>query len=138
MHEIAIGRGQRLVDGNDVAVLTIGPMANKAAAAIERARRENGIEAAHYDMIFLKPLDDTIMEEAARSGRPIVTVEDGTVDGGLGGAVLEWLAERGYSLPVTRMGIPDAFVPQGTVAELRRLCRYDAAAIAETIMNFRK
>ena len=132
-----VGRGETLSRGDDVTLLTVGPIAHEAAQAAKMAAAA-GIGVTHCDMIFIKPLDDSIMEEAARGGRPIVTVEDGTVDGGLGGAVLEWLAARGYSLPVTRMGIPDAFVPQGTVAELRRLCRYDAATIAETLMNFRK
>lgn len=137
MRTMEVGRGETLSRGDDVTLLTIGPIAQEAAQAAKMAAAA-GIGVTHCDMIFIKPLDDSIMEEAARSGRPIVTVEDGTVDGGLGGAVLEWLAARGYSLPVTRLGIPDAFVPQGTVAELRRLCRYDAAAIAETLMNFRK
>lgn len=118
-------------------MLTIGPIAFEAAQGAKLAAA-GGVSVAHYDMVFLKPLDDEIMKEVAASGRPIVTVEDGTIDGGLGSAVLEWLAAKGHNLPVVRMGIPDAFVPQGTVEQLRRLCRYDAASIAETIMKLKK
>lgn len=137
MRTMEVGRGECLSRGDDVTLLTIGPIAYEAAQAAKLAAA-GGVGVTHYDMIFLKPLDDAIMEEVVKSGRPIVTVEDGTVDGGLGGAVLEWLAARGYSLPVVRLGIPDSFVPQGTVAELRRLCRFDATAIAETLMTFKK
>lgn len=135
MHEIAIGRGQRLVDGNDVAVLTIGPMANKAAAAIERARRENGIEAAHYDMIFLKPIDEQLLDEVGRKGCPVITVEDGVRDGGLGSAVTEWMNDHGYHPHITRIGVPDMFVPHGKVPQLMNLCRMDEDAIYNAIVQ---
>lgn len=135
MHEIAIGRGQRLVDGNDVAVLTIGPMANKAAAAIERARRENGIEAALYDMIFLKPIDEQLLDEVGRKGCPVITVEDGVRDGGLGSAVTEWMNDHGYHPHITRIGVPDMFVPHGKVPQLMNLCRMDEDAIYNAIVQ---
>ncbi len=137
MQRMTVGRGECLSRGEDVTMLTIGPIAFEAAQGAKLAAA-GGVSVAHYDMVFLKPLDDEIMEEVAASGRPIVTVEDGTIDGGLGSAVLEWLAAKGHNLPVVRMGIPDAFVPQGTVEQLRRLCRYDAASIAETIMKLKK
>lgn len=129
-----IGRGEKLRDGADVSVLTIGPIASEAAQAIASAS-ERGVEAAHYDMIFASPLDETIMEEVARAGRPIVTVEDGIRSGGLGSAVLEWLADHGYSLPVARLGIPDHFVGHGTVAQLRALCGFDVPSIAAAILS---
>ena len=132
MHELPIGRGERLADGSDVAVLTIGPIAKEAAQAVADARAK-GISAAHYDMIFLKPLDEDILREVAAKGCPVITVEDGTIDGGLGGAVAEWFTSHGHSVPVRRLGIPDNFVKQGTPAQLRALCGFDAPGILEAI-----
>lgn len=129
---IPVGKGECLAEGSDVAVLTIGPIAQEAQKAVNLAAAE-GISAAHYDMIFLKPVDDGILREVAESGRPIITVEDGCINGGLGSAVLEWLAARGYDLPVIRLGVPDLFVPHGDVASLRHICGYDAAGIAGAI-----
>lgn len=134
MREVEIGKGRCLRKGGDVAVITIGTIASEAAKAIDRAAQE-GISASHYDMIFLKPIDTAILREAAESGLPIITVEDGTVNGGLGSAVAEFLCENGYSNPVTRMGIPDKFVTQGTVPQLLELCRLDADAIYDTIIK---
>lgn len=134
MKEIPIGKGELLTDGSDVAVLTIGPIASEAGKAIEKARAE-GVGAAHYDMIFLKPIDEDILQHVAASGMPIVTVEDAAKKGGLGSAVIEWLSDHGYHNKVTRIGIPDSFVPQGTVAELRRLAEIDSEAIYKAIKN---
>lgn len=131
---LQIGRGRKLATGNDVTVMTIGSVAFEAVKAVEAATAK-GVSATHYDMIFLKPLDEQIIKEAAASGRPIITVEDGTIEGGLGTAVLEWLAANGYSNRVCRMGIPDKFVPHGTPAELYRLCGIDADAIADAIIT---
>ncbi len=134
MHELPIGRGRRLAEGSDIAVLSLGPIASEASQAIEMAKAD-GISAAHYDMIFLRPLDQEIMHEVARSGRPIITVEDACVRGGLGSAVIEWLNDHGYNNPVKRIGIPEKFVPQGSVAQLRRLCGMDAEAIHKAIVE---
>ncbi len=129
---LPVGKGECLAEGTDVTLLTIGPVASEATKAVSLAAGK-GISVAHYDMIFLKPLDDEILRKAAESGRPIITVEDGSINGGLGSAVLEWLAARGYSLPVTRLGVPDLFVPHGDVASLRHICGYDAEAITDAI-----
>ncbi len=129
---LPVGKGECLAEGTDVTLLTIGPVASEATKAVSLAAGKC-ISVAHYDMIFLKPLDDEILRKAAESGRPIITVEDGSINGGLGSAVLEWLAARGYSLPVTRLGVPDLFVPHGDVASLRHICGYDAEAIADAI-----
>lgn len=137
MHEIPVGKGEKLTDGNDVAVLSIGPMASKAAAAIKRAAAE-GISAAHYDMIFLKPIDTAILKEVAEKGCEIITVEDGIKEGGLGSAVVEWLNDNGYDRKVTRIGVPDKFVPHGKVPELMRLCEMDEEAIYKAIVNANK
>lgn len=137
MKELTIGKGEKLADGDDVAVLTIGPMASKAAAAINRAAEE-GISVSHYDMIFLKPIDTEILKEVAEKNCQIITVEDGIKDGGLGSAVTEWLNDNGYDRKVTRIGVPDKFVPHGKVPELMKLCGMDEDAIYEAIVNARK
>ena len=134
MCELQIGKGSKLSDGTDVAVLTIGPVAYDAAKAVEMAR-EKGVSAAHYDMIFLKPIDEERLREVAEKNCPIVTVEDASINGGLGSAVIEWLNDNGYARKVVRLGIPDKFIAQGTPAELRKLCGFDADSIAETIIN---
>lgn len=126
------GKGEMLREGRDVTVLTVGPIAGEAAKAIDIVAGE-GITASHYDMVFVSPLDEEIMEAVVKAGRPVITVEDGTVAGGFGSAVLEWLADHDCNLPVRRIGIPRRFIPHGTVAELRALCRMDAPAIAEAI-----
>ena len=129
MHAIEIGKGERLSDGTDVAVLTIGPVAADAIALA----KEKGISAAHYDMIFLKPIDEDILREVAGRNCPIITVEDGTVNGGLGGAVAEWMSAHGATQPVVRLGIPDRFIPQGTPGEQHRMCGFDSGAILDAI-----
>lgn len=126
------GKGEMLREGRDVTILTVGPIAGEAAKAIDIVAGQ-GITASHYDMVFVSPLDEEIMEAVVKAGRPIITVEDGTVAGGFGSAVLEWLADHDCNLPVRRIGIPRRFIPHGTVAELRALCRMDAPAIAEAI-----
>jgi len=134
MRKVTIGQGEKLHDGKDVAVLSLGPIADEAIKAIETASHE-GTEAAHYDMVFLKPIDSKILQEVAESGKPIVTVEDAAIKGGLGSAVIEWLSDHGYHNRVTRIGIPDKFIPQGNVKQLRHLCGMDADAIARAIIN---
>lgn len=86
-------------------------------------------------MIFLKPLDEQIMREVAELGKPVITVEDGTVEGGLGSAVLEWLADNGVSLEVKRLGVPDRFIPHGTPAQQHRMCGFDARGIFEALAS---
>lgn len=134
MKKLTIGRGEKITDGKDVALLTIGPIASEASKAIEMARRQ-GISVAHYDMIFLKPIDEELLRSVAETGMPIVTVEDASVKGGLGSAVIEWLSDNGYQNHVRRIGIPDKFVPQGSVAELRHLCGMDAESIFNAIVQ---
>ena len=135
MHAVKIGQGERLVDGSDVVVLSIGTIANEVEKAIERVQKENNISVAHYDMVFLKPIDEDILAEVLAKNAPIITVEDGTIKGGLASAVMEWLNEQGASLNVYPIGIPDDFVPQGTVPELYRYCGMDSESIYQTIVN---
>lgn len=127
-----IGRGRRLADGSDVAVLTIGTTAYNVADAIAKCPE---ISVAHYDMIFLKPIDEDILREVAQKQCPIITVEDGTVEGGLGDAVEQWMFAHGFAPKIVRMGIPDRFIPQGTVAQLHKLCGFDADSIVNTIKS---
>ena len=126
---IEVGTGQKLRDGEEVAVLSIGPIGNDVAKAVE------GTKAAHYDMRFLKPLDENILQEVASKFRKIVTVENGVRNGGLGSAVLEWMNDHGYALPVVRIGLPDEFVEHGTVAELQKIVGLDTESIRQAITS---
>ena len=136
MHEIPVGRGRRLKDGHDVAVLTIGPIGVAAREAIRQAEAEHpSWSVAHYDMRFLKPLDETLLTEVAARYRRIVTVEDGVRTGGLGTAVLEWLSDHGMSIPVMRLGLPDAFVEHGSLKELHHLCGIDIEGIKRALVS---
>ena len=127
-----IGKVEKLREGKDVAVISAGPICSEVSEAITKVA-EAGVDAAHYDMTFIKPLDEAMLREIAERGCPVVTVEDASVVGGLGSAVAEWFQLHGHNVPVRVVGIPDQFVAQGTVAELRRLCGMDAASIAEAI-----
>ncbi len=135
MHPLQIGRGEKIADGNDLAVITIGPVADEALKAISMAA-EKGISVALYDMIFLKPIDTAILREITDRGLDIITIEDGTINGGLGSAVAEWLEDNNISgCRLTRLGLPDKFVPQGTPAQLAQLCGIDAESIFNTIVS---
>ena len=132
MRALTIGKGCKVADGDDLAVLSIGTIATECAQAVSDAR-ENGISCAHYDMIFVKPIDTEILDEIGKSGKPVVTVEDGTIKGGFGSAVLEYLASQGYANKVTILGIPDQFITQGSIPELKRLCGLDSDSILNAI-----
>lgn len=134
MHEQPVGRGRVLAEGDDVAILTIGPIASEAEKAVEMLAGR-GIKAAHYDMIYLKPIDGALIENAARKNCLIVTVEDGTVNGGLGSTVRQWLDDNGMSRKLVNVGVPDRFVAQGTPAELYRQCGMDAGSIHDIIVS---
>ncbi len=137
MRELPIGKGERLTDGSEIAVLTIGPVAAPAAEAVAKARKE-GIDAAHYDMIFAKPIDEDILAEVAAKNCPIITVEDGTIDGGMGSAVSDWFTSHGIPRTIVRLGMPDKFIPQGTPAQLHAICGYDTDGILATIIKTAK
>jgi 1-deoxy-D-xylulose-5-phosphate synthase len=133
MHDIAIGHGRKLRSGTDAIVLSLGPIATDVAKAIDSIEQSHNKSVAHYDMLFLKPIDEAILQEAANTGAPIITVEDASRHGGLGSATVEWLTEHGYTNHVTRIGVPDCFVAHGTVAQLRKLCGMDTDSIATAI-----
>ncbi|MCM1108843.1 MAG: 1-deoxy-D-xylulose-5-phosphate synthase [Clostridium sp.] len=137
---VEVGTGRRLKDGHEVAVLSIGPIGHTVRQAIRQAEEQaaqQGVElhVAHYDMRFLKPIDETILHEAGRSFRHIITVEDGVRNGGLGSAVLEFMADHGYTPHVIRIGLPDEFVEHGPVNELHKLTGTDADSITRTLLQ---
>ena len=129
LEEIKVGTGRKLKDGENVAVLSIGPVGNNAALAVE------GTKAAHYDMRFLKPLDEDILHEVGQRFRKVVTVENGVRNGGLGSAVLEWMSDHGYQPQVVRLGLPDEFVEHGTVQQLLEIVGLDVESISREIRN---
>ena len=132
--ELPIGRGRQLAEGNDVAVLSLGPLGNLVSKVV-RELKEEGQSVAHYDMRFLKPIDEDILWKVGTTCRRIVTVEDGVVRGGLGSAVLEYMADHDLHPQVIRLGLPDHFVEHGTPDELYHLVGLDAPAIKRAIQN---
>ena len=134
--ELPVGRGRRLRDGVDVALVTIGTTGNAAARAAERAAAA-GIEAAHYDLRYVKPLDEVLLDEVGRRFRRVITVEDGCLRGGVGEAVTVFFASRGNDVQVTRLGIGDQWVEHGTPAQLKALCGYDEEAILRALLECR-
>jgi 1-deoxy-D-xylulose-5-phosphate synthase len=133
MRSIPVGKGRKLKDGKDVAVLSLGPIGNEAIKAINDVEAAGDISVAHYDMRFLKPIDEEILHEVGKNFKRVITVENGSKIGGLGSAVLEFMADNDYSPRVRRIGIPDRFIEHGTVPELFRLCEMDAKAIEDEI-----
>lgn len=135
--KIETGKGRKLKEGSDLAILSLGHPGNFATTAIRELRTE-GIEAAHYDMRFVKPLDEALLQEVFAKHTKIITVEDGTVKGGFGSAVLEWAAQHNYTAEVKILGIPDKIVEHGTLKELHAECGYDAAGIAKAARDIMK
>lgn len=141
LEEIPVGKGRKLKDGRDIAVLSLGPIGVEASKAIAIAELRSlndhpdaPLHIAQYDMRFLKPLDKDLLHEVGRNFKKVVTVEDGVIAGGLGSAVLEFFSDNGYEVEVKRIGIPDKFVMHGTVAELRQICGMDAQSISEVLV----
>mgnify|MGYP000848854305 CR=1 FL=1 len=135
MKTLEIGKGRKLKDGKDLAVLTIGPIGNAAREAIAIVE-EQGFSIAHYDMIFLKPLDNDLLKEVAENFSHVMTIENGVIKGGLGSAVLEYFAENNYTnIKVTRVGLPDEFVTHGSVKKLTKLCEIDVNGLTKHIQT---
>lgn len=131
LEEIKVGTGRKLKDGDKVAILTVGPIGNDAQKAIEALPQQDKV--AHYDMRFIKPLDDQLLDEIGKKFKKVITIEDGVRNGGFGSAVLEWFNDHGYAPSVQRMGLPDEFVTHGSVDELRRIVGLDAPHIKQNI-----
>jgi 1-deoxy-D-xylulose-5-phosphate synthase len=130
--EIPVGKGRKLREGTDLAILSIGHPGNFAAAAIDSLESE-GYSISHYDMRFLKPIDDELLHEVFHLHRKIITVEDGTLKGGLGSAVAEFMAFHGYDARLKMLGIPDEYIPHGTPEELYRDCGFDVEGIKKAV-----
>lgn len=147
LEEVKVGTGRRLRPGRDVAVLSLGPLGNTVAKAIdeieaearERHRLTSLLSAApsvaHYDMRFVKPLDESILDEVGRQFKRIITIEDGARQGGMGSAVLEWMADHGYHPDVVRLGLPDKFIEPGTVQQQYEICGIDLQSVKDTILK---
>ncbi len=136
LEEIEVGTGRKLCDGTDVAVLSIGPIGNNVTQAIHRLHEEgHPVSVAHYDMRFVKPLDEHLLQEVAERFSRIITVEDGCRAGGFGSAVIEWMADHGHQPKTVRLGLPDEFVEHGTVAQLQQIAGIDTASIYQAIIQ---
>lgn len=138
LEEIEVGKGRKLHDGNDVAVLSVGPLGNDVADIIKEHEASDAavkVSIAHYDMRFVKPLDEAILHEVGKKFKRIVTVEDGARNGGFGSAVLEWMSDNGYMPSIKRLGLPDQFIEHGTVPELREIAGIDKDSIRKSVIN---
>ncbi len=129
--EITIGTGRCLRAGTDVAVITLGPIGNDVAKLLDEMQGTK--QVAHYDLRFVKPLDENLLQDIGRKFNKIITIEDGVRTGGMGSAVLEWMSDHGFRPQIVRMGLPDAFIEHGSVAELRQLVGLDADSIRKEI-----
>lgn len=136
LEEVPVGKGRCLKEGSELAVITIGPIGHAAAKAIARAESEQHVSIAHYDLRFLKPLDEQLLREVGEKFQRIITVEDGVRNGGMGSAVLEWLSDHGYHPQVKRLGLPDHFIEHGSVKQLQQLCGIDEESILRVISDW--
>ena len=130
---IVVGTGRKLKEGQDVAVLSIGPIGNLAEHAILTWEKESGLTAALYDMRFLKPIDTGILKEVGQKFSRIITIENGTVTGGLGTAVMEYMMDNGFSPVIKRLGLPDRFIEHGSTPQLLHLCHIDQDAVISAL-----
>lgn len=138
LEAITVGKGRKMKDGKDIAVITIGPIGNDAEKAIRDVENESGCSVAHYDLRFLKPIDEDMLHEVGRNFKKVLTIEDGILKGGMGSAVLEFLSDNDYYPIVKRLGIPDHFIQHGPVQDLRAICGYDCKGIYQTLMQLVK
>ncbi len=129
--DVEYGKGVKLRDGKDIAVLTIGSIGNAMSEAI----KESKLDIAHYDMRWLKPMDEAILHEVGKKYKTIVTAEDGMIAGGLGSAVLEWMADHGYTPRVVRLGVNDQFVEHGSTKELYHMLKLDKEGLCESLLQ---
>jgi 1-deoxy-D-xylulose-5-phosphate synthase len=130
--EIKVGTGRKVRSGTDIAVLSIGHIGNIAAKGID-ALEKDGISVAHYDMRFVKPIDEMLLHEVFAKFKHIVTIEDHSIMGGMGSAVLEFMGDHGYHAQVKRLGVPDKWIEHGTQQELYSECGYDDVALVAAV-----
>ena len=130
---VVVGKGRRLKKGDDVAVLSIGPIGNLAEQAIATWEKESGLTAALYDMRFLKPIDTGILKEVGKKYSRIITIENGSVTGGLGTAVTEYMMDNGFTPAIKRLGLPDRFIEHGSTPQLLHLCHIDEDAVISAL-----
>lgn len=136
LEEIEVGRGRRLREGTDVAVLSYGPIGVNVEKVIDRlAQTHPALSVAHYDLRFCKPLDEALLQEVGERFQRIVTIEDGARAGGIGSAVLEWMSDHHFTPAITRLGLPDHFVEHGSVPQLKALTGLDDDSIAKAIIG---
>lgn len=134
MKEVTVGKGRRLTNGDDIAILSIGHPGNFVQEAVDELSKI-GVSVAHYDMRFVKPLDEIMLHEVFTKFKYIVSVEDGCVMGGFGSAVIEFMADQKYQADLTRLGIPDKYIHHGTQKELWSDCGFDAKGIVNTVIK---
>ena len=136
LEAVEIGKGRCLTEGEDVAVITLGPLGNDVQQIIkELSSEDNNISVAHYDLRFLKPLDEQLLHEVGKKFKRIITIEDAVKDGGMGSSITCWMKDHNYHPTIVRMGVPDSFIEHGTVDELRKIAGYDKAAIKQEILG---
>ena len=136
LEAVEIGKGRCLTEGEDVAVITLGPLGNDVQQIIKELSSEgNNISVAHYDLRFLKPLDEQLLHEVGKKFKRIITIEDAVKDGGMGSSITCWMKDHNYHPTIVRMGVPDSFIEHGTVDELRKIAGYDKAAIKQEILD---
>ena len=140
LEAIPVGKGRKLKEGTDIALLSFGPIGNVCADAVEAFEQagRGQVSVAHYDLRFLKPLDEELLRDVAARFRHILTVEDGARAGGVGSAVAEWMLDNGFQPVIKRIGMPDHFVPHGTPAQLYAQCGMDKAGIIRELESFSK
>ena len=130
--KLQTGKGQIIKEGSSIAILSIGHIGNSAIKAAELLMAEN-IDIAVYDMRFLKPIDEDLLDQIFKKHNKLITLEDGVIIGGLGSAVMEFAVERHYKAAIKRLGVPDFFVEQGSIAELQQECGFDVGSIVKTV-----
>ena len=136
MHEIEIGKGEEMRSGSDVAIIGVGPILYTAQKAIERLEAENSnLKIGLYDLKFLKPMDNELLHEIGKRYSKIYTIEDGTIIGGVGSAIEEWMMDNGYQPKIVRLGLPDEFIEHGSQAELFGMLELDVEGIYKRMHN---
>lgn len=135
--EIPVGKGRCLKEGEDLAVISIGPIGNTVSRAIAKAEADQGMSIAHYDLRFLKPLDEEMLHQIGKKFHRIVTIEDGVLKGGMGSAILEFMSDHQYYPTVKRIGIDDLFIEHGSIKELYHLCGMDEESLTDVLKKFK-